>query len=64
MSAASAFWSPSNNQVDQDDQEDRPSQSNISDSEKDQITQVDNTDLNPGELTFEEGPIALPLQQL
>ncbi|OAX38772.1 amino acid transporter [Rhizopogon vinicolor AM-OR11-026] len=51
---SAAFWSLSNNQADQDDQDDRPSQSNISDSKKDQITQVDNADLNPGELTFEE----------
>ncbi|OJA09985.1 hypothetical protein AZE42_12695, partial [Rhizopogon vesiculosus] len=51
---SAAFWSRSNNQANQDDQDDRPSQSKISDSEKDQITQVDNADLSPGELTFEE----------
>ncbi|OJA13641.1 hypothetical protein AZE42_11117, partial [Rhizopogon vesiculosus] len=47
-----AFWSRFNKQTDQDDQDDRAFQSKISD--KDQIMQVDNVDLDPGELTFEE----------
>ncbi|OAX30481.1 hypothetical protein K503DRAFT_807224, partial [Rhizopogon vinicolor AM-OR11-026] len=48
-----AFWSRFNKQTDQDDQDDRTFfQSKIS--EKDHIMQVDNAELDPGELTFEE----------
>jgi len=60
---SATFWSRSNeqHQQKQKDQDDRASDSKIS--EKDRvIPQVDDADLNPGELTFEEGAIPLPFQ--
>jgi hypothetical protein len=61
---STTFWSRSNeqHQQKQEDQDDRASDSKIS--EKDQVApRANDADLNPGELTFEEGAILLPFQQ-
>jgi L-type amino acid transporter 9 len=60
---SATFWSRSNeqHQQKQEDQDDRASDSKIS--EKDRVTpQANDADLNPRELTFEEGAISLPFQ--